>query len=140
MRRILLALFLFCAVPSAHAAYVQSSKTNFATAASTACTTGSVTSGNVELMFVQANSNTSVTISSTQVTTWVQQEAFFTGSTNLYLWTGIVTSSGSDTVTVSYTSGTGVIGSTCLEYSSTTIVNAHGHNVTTVSVTTSVAV
>lgn len=119
MKKYLFFLGLFLALTQkANATFVQGGTSNFATAASTACATGTVTSGNVEIMAVQSNSTTRVTISSTRVTAWKQAQANVNAS-SIYLWYGAITSSGAETVTVSLTTGTAVIGSACLEYSGT---------------------
>jgi len=143
MKRPLLLLALCLAPAVAHATFVQSSHTNYATAASTACATGTVTSGNVEVMAVQANSTTAVTISSTHVTTWIRDQATISGA-SVYIWHGAITSSGAETVTVSFTSGSATIGSACLEYSGTiyrdsTAVNASSSlSLTTVAAATTI--
>ena len=142
---LLLALLLALALP-ARATFVQGNHLDFATAASTACATGTVTSGNVEIMAVQANTGTTVTISSTRVTTWVRDQAIVNGLSGVstYLWHGAITSSGAETVTVSLTSGTATIGSACLEYSGTVNLDAATGGVnstlslTTVATTTTV--
>lgn len=118
MRKILPLILLACiGVYPARATYVNSGKSDFAGAANTQCVpnSGGVTSGNTIYVGVQANSATSVTISSARVPTWVLDR--HAGSTiNQFLWHGVATSSGADTVTVAFSSGTALIGSACGEY------------------------
>jgi hypothetical protein len=136
----ILFLCLFAIAP-ARATYVNSGKSDFATAASTACgPNGSgATVGNMEVMAIQANSATSVTISSLKVTTWtLDDSATSGGGGHIKIWHGAVTSSGVDTITVSFTSGTALIGSACAEYTSTAF-DTHGSGSLQVSVTTNFA-
>lgn len=138
MKKYLLFLGLFLALTqTAHATFVQRGVSNFATAASTACVTGTVTSGNVEVMAVDVVATTRMTISSTRVTTWKLAQAIVDAS-SIYIWYGVVTSSGAETVTASLTTGSAIIGSACLEYSGTVNLDATngGAHATSLSLTT----
>ncbi len=118
MRKLLL-LLLLCALP-AHATYVRSSKSNFATAASTTCNIGNITAGNTVVMLVQANTTTVVnTPTSSGVSSWtlVQSTA---PTINVTVWRGVATASGVTTVVAALASGTALIGSACGEYSYST--------------------
>jgi hypothetical protein len=111
-------LILFAALGlgvSAQANYVNSGKSNFATAASTSCVPngGGVTSGNNIVIGVQRNTATSVTIASTRVPVWTLDT---TGCCNVDLYHGVATSSGAETIVATFTSGTALIGSVCGEY------------------------
>lgn len=126
LRRIL-AVTLLCAF-AVFAAYVQSGKSDFASAGSTVCSPGSVTAGHGIVMAVQANSTTSVTIGSTRVSSWtlVGPESQAAGTVMTYLWYGFANTSGAETITVSFTSGSALIGSGCAEVTSTAF-DASGH-------------
>jgi hypothetical protein len=107
-------LLVLCCAP-ARATYGNSGKQDFATAASTICVpnSGGVTAGDTEVMAVQSNSVTAVTVASTRVTTWMLDQS---DCCNHYLWHGVVTSSGAESITATLASGTAVIGSACAEY------------------------
>lgn len=132
MKRVALipVLFLLWCAP-ARSTYVNSGKSDFANAASTACVPngGGVTAGNYEVIGIQANGSSgaiTVGITSPRVTTWVvDQNDDGTGDRRM-LAHGLVTSSGAETITATRISGTGLTGSACGEYTS-------NFNVTTAS-------
>ncbi len=139
MKKLILFAVLFFFVQAAQAAYVQSGKQNMASAASTACSpnsgTGSVTSGDMEVMYVWKNTATTTGISSTHVPSWTTDHD--TASFSSYH--GLATSSGAETITVNI-SGTHLLGSVCGEYSTSSVdQNTTGGGAST-SITTLVAV
>lgn len=114
-----LALSLFLFAPKANASYVSSGKSDFAFSGSTTCipNSGGVTAGNSIVIGVQSNNNATLSISDSRVSTWtVDQSAV--SSVTFYVWHGVVTSSGSDTITITKSSGTDLIGAACGEYTS----------------------
>lgn len=144
VRLFLLLPFILLASAQAQATYVASGKQNFAIAGSTACVPngGGVTAGNREVIFVQANTSTSVTIASTRVVTWTLDQSIpNVGSTVLiYMWSGVPVSNGAETITVSFTSGTALIGSACGEYTSNTVDTGNSSLLATVAMTSTQAV
>lgn len=115
----LLAIILFFA-SAARGTYVNSGKSDFAFASSTTCApNGSgVTIGNSIVIAVQSNDIAALSITaSSKVTTWVLDQ-FVISSVSFYMWHGVVTSAGVESVTVTKASGTDLIGSACGEWSS----------------------
>ena len=107
------------------------------------CATGNVTNGNVEI--VGAHTEGTLTgISSTHVTTWTLIDSSTANSITTRVWAGAVTSSGSETVTVTGTSSFNGISCTEIDgslYTATADVHTNGgftgtpSSVTTASVT-----
>lgn len=115
----LLAIILFFA-SAARGTYVDSGKSDFAFATSTTCVpNGSgVTIGNSIVIAVQSNDIAALSITaSSKVTTWVLDQ-FVISSVSFYMWHGVVTSAGVESVTVTKASGTDLIGSACGEWTS----------------------
>lgn len=114
MRRLFLFFFL---ASVANASYLQSGKADFATASSTVCSPGTVTAGHAIIMGVQANSVTGVGIVSTNVLTWhaLPTESQAGGTVLVYYFWGFANTSGVENITVSFSSGSALIGSGCVE-------------------------
>ena len=144
MRTLLLCFSFLIFILPAQATYVSSGKQNFATAGSTSCVpnAGGVTAGNREVIFVQANTSTSVTIASTRVVTWTLDQSISNigGTVLIYMWSGVPISNGAETITVSFTSGTALIGSACGEWTSNTVDTGNSSLAATVAMTSGQAV
>lgn len=122
MRPIKLIFALLLACGPAGATYVSSGHQDFVGGTSTTTcnpNAGGVTAGNYEVMFVQANGSTSGTVSSTRVPSWTLKES---APSTIYIFIGIATSSGAESITFTWSSSSGLTGSACGEY--TTQFNA----------------
>lgn len=129
-----MALAALAVVCPARATYVQSGKSDFATAADSVCSpndgSGSVTAGHAIIMGVQANSVTAVSISSTRVSSWtlIGPQSQAAGTVLTYYWWGFADTSGVETITAHFSSGTALIGSACVELTSTVFDNGNSIN------------
>ena len=144
---LLLAALVLLAIPT-HATYVSSGAANFSLTSSTTCVpnTGTLNVGDSEVIGVQSGSATEpiFSISSSHVTSWILDQSNLQGSSYMFMWHGKITSAGTgDSIVVTYTLASGLIGSVCGEYTTNSLNVTNSAPVptggSTVSVTTTQA-